>query len=188
MFIILLGLWGGAFLLSAASSQLVSVKEALKKVFLAATIFEKEEFCLLPSEIVHIQGKADLLFKDAHSARVTRYVVKQDEQVLGYGFEDIVHGKWGPIHYLVALDLNGVVLGIVILDYQEIRGKLIAKKRFLKQYIGKTIDNPLRLRKDIDGITGATISSRSLTDGVRKILHIYHEFKAAPARMDCEKP
>jgi Na+-translocating ferredoxin:NAD+ oxidoreductase RnfG subunit len=89
----------------------------------------------------------------------------------------VVVGKWAPIRYLVGLDLNGTVLQVIVLEYKEIRGRPVAKKRFLNQYKGKTIQDELMLRSDIDGVTGATISSRSMTDGVRKILHIFKLIK-----------
>lgn len=102
---------------------------------------------------------------------------REQNAAVGYAFEDTVIGKWGPIHYLAGLDTNGAVSRIIILDYQEIRGRPIAKPRFLRQYQGKTLKDTLQLRKDIDGITGATISSNSLTEGVRKILHMYELIK-----------
>lgn len=82
-------------------------------------------------------------------------------------------GKWGPIHYALAVNPDGRIHKAVVLDYEEIRGKNVAKSRFLRQYEGKSTKDPVMLRQDIDGITGATISSRSMTDGVRKLLHIF---------------
>ncbi|PIW58254.1 MAG: hypothetical protein COW13_05350 [Candidatus Omnitrophica bacterium CG12_big_fil_rev_8_21_14_0_65_50_5] len=79
----------------------------------------------------------------------------------------------------MSLSPEGQVIEVSVLDYQEIRGKPVAKNRFLKQYQNKTIHNPVKLKKDIDGITGATISSRSLTDGVRKILYIFELIKGS---------
>ena len=103
-----------------------------------------------------------------------------DAKSLAHLFKyDTVMGKWGLIHYLVGLDTGGAVFHVTILDYQEIRGRPIAKRRFLRQYEGKTTLDPLQLYKDIDGITGATISSNSLTEGVRKILYIYEFIKPA---------
>ena len=101
------------------------------------------------------------------------YILKGEDRVLGYAFEDTVLGKWGPIHYVVGINDAGEVLRVIVLDYQEIRGRPVAKRRFLRQYEGKTAHDPVRLREDIDGISGATISSRSLTDGIRKIINIF---------------
>ena len=82
------------------------------------------------------------------------------------------------------MNVQGAIVEVIILDYSEIRGKPIAKRRFLRQYKGKTTKDPVLLRRDIDGISGATISSRSLTDGIRKILYIFTEIKS---ELDLEK-
>src|SRR3989338_1615428 len=154
------------------SNELISVDKALAKIFPQAS-FKKKNIFLSSEQIRHIENKANLTFAGAHTSEITIFLAQEKEQTIGYVFEDTVMGKWGPIHYLVGIDHNGVILQAIILDYQEIRGKPVAKSRFLKQYKGKTQKNPLQLQSDIDAITGATISSRSLTDGIRKNLHIF---------------
>lgn len=155
------------------ADNLISADKALLKIYKQATQFVPEQIALSPEEIIYLEQKADISFKNTHADKIIRFTVFKNEQILGWAFEDTVIGKWGPIHYLVGLDLNGDVLQVVILDFQEIRGKPASKKRFLKQYTGKNITHPLRLRRDIDGVSGATITSRSLTDGVRKIVYIF---------------
>jgi Na+-translocating ferredoxin:NAD+ oxidoreductase RnfG subunit len=46
----------------------------------------------------------------------------------------------------------------------------VSRRRFLDQFRGKTARSPLRLNKDILNITGATVSSRAVTLGVKKAL------------------
>ncbi len=124
---------------------------------------------------MNIEQKVRIIFKDTHLKKIQFYIVKRSGQNIGLVFEDIVIGKWGPIHYLVGVDLKGKVIQVIILDYDEIRGKPIAKRRFLKQYKNKSSHDPVKLRQDIDGIAGATISSRSLTNGIRKLLFVFAE-------------
>jgi electron transport complex protein RnfG len=81
-------------------------------------------------------------------------------------------GYSSVISSLVGLDLDNKIIGIEVLSQQETAGlgANIAKESFLKQFIGKTKEE-LKIKKDggqIDAITGATISSRAITDGVRK--------------------
>jgi hypothetical protein len=40
------------------------------------------------------------------------------------------------------------------------------------QYDGKSIGNPIRINRDIIGITGATLSVRAMNAGVKKALAI----------------
>lgn len=163
----------------AEANQLIRIEKALQEIFPGETEFVQESLCLSPEEIRHIEQKADIVFEDTHASTIIRFTARLNGEVVGYAFEDIVDGKWGPIHYVAGVSLDGRVLGLAVLDYEEIRGRPIAKKRFLKQYLGKTTKDPLRLRKDIDGVTGATISSRAFTDGVRKILFIFQEIEIA---------
>jgi Na+-translocating ferredoxin:NAD+ oxidoreductase RnfG subunit len=45
----------------------------------------------------------------------------------------------------------------------------------MQQYEGKTTDDPLEVGRDITGISGATISSRSATFAVKKALVLFEE-------------
>lgn len=159
---------------SAFSEHLINPDKALIKIYKEATRFEEVEISLTESQVQWIEDAAGLMFsrEDLNKLRMTR-VFKHD-LLIGYAFEDTVLGRWGPIHYLTGFDKNGIILQTIILDYDEIRGKPISKRRFLNQYKGKSVKNPIKIRKDIDGVTGATISSRSLTDGIRKIVHILY--------------
>ena len=57
-----------------------------------------------------------------------------------------------------------------ILVYREDHGGEIGSKRWLKQFIGKTLTHNLKYQKDIAAISGATISARSMTFEVNKLL------------------
>jgi Na+-translocating ferredoxin:NAD+ oxidoreductase RnfG subunit len=57
--------------------------------------------------------------------------------------------------------------------YREPHGDEIEDHRFRKQFIGKTLGDPITLGKDVDAITGATISSRSEAFAVKKVLALF---------------
>ena len=162
---------------SAFAEELANADGALREMFPKAGHFDRQVVQLSQEQIHQVENAARLTFAGKHAEQVIIHTARGQSGTLGYAFEDTVIGKWGLIHYLVGLDTSGRVSQIIILDYQEIRGRPIAKPRFLRQYQGKTIKDALQLHKDIDGITGATISSSSLTEGVRKILHMYELIK-----------
>ncbi|MCA9401116.1 MAG: FMN-binding protein [Candidatus Omnitrophica bacterium] len=153
------------------ADQLINVDQALKSIFKNAQRIDRSIITLTDAEMAKVETSADITFEGVHNRELIRYDVFHAGSKVGVAMEDTVMGKWGPIHYLVGLDLTGKILKVVVLDYQEIRGKPIARNRYMKQYKGKTIHDPIRLRRDIDGVSGATISSRSITDGIRKIVH-----------------
>ncbi len=97
----------------------------------------------------------------------------QHGEVDGYAFIDDQMGQHKPITFAVKLSPVGVVLREEVLVYRETHGDEIHSRRFGKQFEGKTIDDPLRPGKDIDTISGATISSRAITIGVRRALVLF---------------
>jgi hypothetical protein len=83
---------------------------------------------------------------------------------------DEVLGKHEYITYACALDPRGAVLGIEILSYRETYGGEIRRAAWRRQFAGKTAASPLKLDADIQNITGATLSCRHITDGVKRLL------------------
>lgn len=86
---------------------------------------------------------------------------------------DKVLGKHEMITYAVALNAKGIVKQIEILEYDETYGSQVRDETWRKQFVGKTITSPLALNKDIKNISGATLSSKHITDGVKRILQFH---------------
>ena len=61
------------------------------------------------------------------------------------------------------------------MEYSAQRGEEVCSPSFAQQFEGKTPDAPIRVGKDIDAVTGATISSRAMADGVRRIVRLARE-------------
>jgi hypothetical protein len=93
-------------------------------------------------------------------------------------FIDQVLGKHDFITYAVGIDAGGKVKGVEIMDYRETYGGQIRDKAWRQTFVGKTSKDPLKLDKDIPSISGATLSSKHVTDGVRRILQTYETLKA----------
>ncbi len=58
---------------------------------------------------------------------------------------------------------------VKILVYREDQGAEIMSGSFVRQFRGKNSFSKLELGKDIQGISGATISCRSTVEGVKKL-------------------
>ncbi|HTM59993.1 MAG TPA: FMN-binding protein [Burkholderiales bacterium] len=110
-------------------------------------------------------------------ASFTPVDVKRKERVwrasAGWFVVDEVLGKHELITYAVGLDAQGRVRGIEILDYRESHGGEIRDPQWRLQFAGKTGRDPLQLDRDIRNISGATLSCRHVTDGVKRILAMY---------------
>ncbi len=83
---------------------------------------------------------------------------------------DQVLGKHEFITYAVAVKNDGSIQGIEILDYRETWGSEIRNPKWRAQFNGKKQGAVLKLDVDIVNLSGATLSCRHITDGVKRIL------------------
>ena len=91
----------------------------------------------------------------------------------GWLVVDQVLGKHEMITYAVALNADGSVRQIEILEYKETYGGQVRNLDWRSQFTGKTAASPLKLNQDIRNISGATLSCRHLTDGVKRVLTLH---------------
>jgi hypothetical protein len=89
----------------------------------------------------------------------------------GWFIVDEVVGKHDYIPFALALDSTGAVTGVEILEYREAYGDQVRHPEWRKQFVGKQASTAkLRLDDDIKNISGATLSCRHVTDGVKRLL------------------
>ena len=88
----------------------------------------------------------------------------------GWLFVDRVLGKHEFITYALALDAAGAVHAVEIMEYRESYGGEVRSPAWRAQFRGKTRGAPLKLDADIQNISGATLSSVHVTEGVRRLL------------------
>ena len=93
------------------------------------------------------------------------------KQLAGVVIFDYTLGKSEIINYCVALSPEGEAKQIEVLQYRESHGYEIRRPSWRKQFNGKTTTSKLRLHDDIANISGATISCRNVTAGVKRVLH-----------------
>ena len=86
-----------------------------------------------------------------------------------YALMDNTIGKTMPITFLVMFNENQEVIHSSIIKYREAYGGEISGKNWLAQFIGMKEDSLYKYGKEIDGITGATLSVKSFTKGISKL-------------------
>ena len=91
----------------------------------------------------------------------------------GWFLVDEVLGKHEFISLAVGIDAAGAVRGVEILEYRETYGGEVRGAKWRAQFTGKTKAAPLKLDEDIVNISGATLSSRHITEGVKRLLAIH---------------
>ena len=91
----------------------------------------------------------------------------------GFFIVDEVVGKHEYITFAAGLNPDGTVKQIEIMTYRESYGYEIRNADWRAQFVGKNSSAPLKLDKDIKNISGATLSCRHITEGVKRILATY---------------
>jgi uncharacterized protein with FMN-binding domain len=88
----------------------------------------------------------------------------------GYFVVERVVGKHEYITVAIGINPNGTVKQIEIMDYRESYGYEVRDASWRAQFVGKSTSSPLQLGADIKNISGATLSSKHVTDGVKRVL------------------
>lgn len=102
--------------------------------------------------------------------KVEVFFVENGKQPAGVLMVDNVKGKSRPITYAVAFDPKGRILALEILAYRESHGGEVQSESFRRQFEGKKRGDAIAVGRDIRNISGATISSRSVTNGARALV------------------
>ena len=100
---------------------------------------------------------------------ITVYRCAVGSRLTGYGFLDDVKGKLQFITMLVGIAPDGKIRDVDILVYREAYGGEVTNDSFRKQFRGVTPDDDIHPGDMIRNISGATISARAVTFGVRRI-------------------
>ncbi len=103
---------------------------------------------------------------------------ERDGALVGWFIVDDVIGKHEFITYAAAIAPDGKVLGIEVLSYRETHGGQIRDPAWRRNFVGKTLASPFKLDQDVPNISGATLSSRNVLDGVKRLLVIHQLFLA----------
>jgi Na+-translocating ferredoxin:NAD+ oxidoreductase RnfG subunit len=135
---------------------------------------------LTPVAVTLTPAQADAIEK-ASGVRVREKALKVWRAANGgWFYVDQVLGKHEFITYALALDAQGAVTGIEILDYRETYGGAVRNPKWRAQFTGKKYGALLKLDADIVNLSGATLSSAHITDGVRRLLAT-HALVVAPS-------
>jgi len=98
------------------------------------------------------------------------YIVKDGDAALGYCVNLNAGGFGGDINMMVGVGRDGRIIGVSIVSMSETPGlgTKVNDKNYLSQYIGQGSD--LAFGTEVDGISGATVSSKAVLAGVNEAL------------------
>lgn len=109
------------------------------------------------------------------------YQLTKGDELIGYAFVDQAPSKTAKFDYLVVFGSDLKVKHSKVLIYREEYGGEIGSKRWLRQFLGKTGGDRVDHETNIDGIAGATISVRSMTNAMDDLLRTIEILQANEA-------
>ncbi len=166
---LLLGMANGITAPQIAKNEEKTRNEAMAAIITGAE-FEDMQTALSAEEVT----AAGVALPNGRTAAAISGVYKAtvDGADAGYCLEVQSKGFGGTLTMIVGINADGTVAGAKVTGHAETPGlgaKSQTDEEWIKQYAGQPADGQLAVSKDggsINAITGATITSRAVTDGV----------------------
>jgi Na+-translocating ferredoxin:NAD+ oxidoreductase subunit G len=166
-----LGCGGCAFLLTGALATPTLAKDfASPQALLSEQFHHSERVTYLrvhlePAERARVEAR---LGRPLPKTDYTFFVATTHGQIDGYALFDEQLGLHEPISFGTFFSPDGHITRVEVVAYREPYGDGVRAERFTRQFVGRSMQNQFRPGTDIDAISGATISSRSMCVGVER--------------------
>lgn len=167
--------WPGLLsLLPAAvgtSEVFLTREQALKRAFPEAHSFLEMRHVLSKSEKKQLQKR---LHRRLPERGYLAYLARDAQgNPIGLAIVTAEVGKTEPFFLLLAIDLEGAILDIELLEYREPRGDEIRRRSYLDRYEDVNMSNVRKKLNRIPVIPGATLSCNAVKRAVRKTLVLH---------------
>jgi hypothetical protein len=164
-----------AAILGAASpccigAQYMSIEQAQLLIFQRAKEFVPSPLTLSPEQIQRIEQLSGVKVR---APKQQVWQARAGDVLLGWFILDQVIGKHELITYGAGINPDGTLRQFQIIDYREAYGYQVRELKWRDQFVGKTLADALELGVDIVNISGATMSCRHVTEGLKRLLALY---------------
>jgi|KBSMisStaDraftv2_1062788.scaffolds.fasta_scaffold577849_1 Na+-translocating ferredoxin:NAD+ oxidoreductase RnfG subunit len=160
----------GAASVQCYAAQYMSLEQAQALIFPNAKEFIAAPVTLTPDQVARIERQSGVAIRFPQQ-QVWR--ARAEGKLLGWFIVDQVIGKHELITYAAGINLDGSLRQFQILEYREAYGSQIRYTNWRDQFVGKTAADKLELDTDIINISGATMSCRHVTEGIKRLLVFY---------------
>lgn len=145
-----------------------SKNEAMEQAFGAGV--QIEQLSLFPDENQTAKIQQDSKAK-LDSGMFTFYVGKKQDKILGYAAIETSTVRTKPETLMIVLTPDGELSKVLTLAFHEPPEYQPAQGWYEKLYMRPLAD--MAFNKGVDGISGATLSTRSALDSIRKVMVLY---------------
>ena len=164
-----------AAIIAAVSPQCLAAKyltleQAQSLIFAQAQEFVPANVTLTPEQMERIEAQSGV------KVRVPQQFVWQARasgKLLGWFIVDQVVGKHELITYALGINLDGTVRQFQVMEYREAYGYQVRELKWRDQFVGKSVVDPLKVGTDIANISGGTLSSQHVTEGIKRLLALH---------------
>ncbi len=156
------------FLISAVTALLLGLVDYITRDRIAEIKIQKTNSALsevMPGGETFEQLDAAVSAKEVSCV----YAAKSGGDTVGYVVEAVVSGSQGNIDMVVGIGLDGAVTGVAIIEMSETSnlGSKASDAEWRAQFVGVSTEQAVsKDGGEIDALTGATITSRAVTNGV----------------------
>ncbi len=155
-----------------------SIKEKTNEIinseFGSDVTIAASKFIISPKIKKEVERKAKQRF---YSDAVYIFKIMKSDTTVSIGILDNVYGKSMPITFFVLFDRVGNIISTNVVKYREPYGGGVKIKSWNDQFKGKNSKSNYKIGDEIESISGATISVRSLTKGIKKLTLLYELIK-----------
>src|SRR3984957_3331028 len=160
------------------AADYLSVDAAQKAIFPQADVFQE---VLLPRTPEQMQALLARAGAQPPHGTLRIWSATRGGMLLGHVFVDEVIGRQSMITYAVGIDVDGALRNLEIMAYRESHGGEVRNPAWRAQFNRRNDLAQLRFRTDIKNISGATLSSEHVTEGVRWLMALWQAALRAAA-------
>ena len=162
-------------------------REKLMSILPNAANFLEKKAELTPDKVASIEAEIGTALQTEDLKPIFYIAVNEQNKPIGLALLVAVKGPNGVISGGVGLDTKGKVVKVEVHKHNE--STPISDNKFLKQFIGKGIDDKFKVGEDIEPLAGAQAASQAVALLPKKTLAIsYALFLKRPAKTEEEAP
>lgn len=157
------------FAVGAFAAEYLTIPQAQKALFPEAERFIESPLTLSDEQRKKVKELSGT--RQRETQQVWR--AEREGRLLGWFIVDDVVGKHEFITYAVGITPTGQVGGLDVLVYRETYGYQVRDSDWRDHFRGRSLADSFKLDDGIPNITGATLSCRNVTNGVKRLLALH---------------
>ena len=111
------------------------------------------------------------------------HTITQNKKVVGMAVTDVHRVRSKKAAIVIGMNTDMTIRGLNVIGFQEPK-EYSPPEKWLAQFRKKRLDENLKLKKGIDAITGATLTSRATVKAARRALALQEVISRRPKEKD----